>query len=378
MTRLLVLSLALLSGCGTGAPTIQLHGAEAYPQQLSHWGVVTAHGKRLQLGQDVLPFDLNTPLFSDYAHKLRTLWLPPGTQAEYRSDDLFAFPVGTLLSKTFYYPLDADGRLALNDDYGNDFSADGLDLDRVRLIETRLLVHQPDGWDALAYVWDDAQREARLEIAGEILNLPVHDGGAARSLTYIVPTRDECGNCHIADHTRGALEPIGTQARHLDKTYNHYADGPAPQLARWEQAGYLGGRSTTTATTKVPANALWTPDATDDLDHRARSYLDVNCGHCHNPRGAADTSGLFLDARETEPRRLGLCKPPIAAGRGSGGLAYSLVPGQPEASILSYRMHATQLDVMMPEIGRTTVHREGVALIDAWIGNFPGACPNPS
>ena len=67
-------------------------------------------------------------------------------------------------------------------------------------------------------------------------------------------------------------------------------------------------------------------------------------GHCHNPRGAADTSGLFLDARETEPRRLGLCKPPIAAGRGSGGLAYSLVPGQPEASILSYRMHATQLD----------------------------------
>jgi hypothetical protein len=100
----------------------------------------------------------------------------------------------------------------------------------------------------------------------------------------------------------------------------------------------------------------------------------VNCGHCHNPRGAADTSGLFLDMRESDPRRLGLCKPPVAAGRGSGGLAYSLLPGQPDASILSYRMRSTELDVMMPELGRTTVHREGVALIDDWIRAFPGAC----
>jgi hypothetical protein len=122
------------------------------------------------------------------------------------------------------------------------------------------------------------------------------------------------------------------------------------------------------------ANALWEPGARDALDHRARSYLDVNCGHCHNPRGAADTSGLFLDMRESDPRRLGLCKPPVAAGRGSGGLAYSLLPGQPDASILSYRMRSTELDVMMPELGRTTVHREGVALIDDWIRAFPGAC----
>ena len=365
-----VLGLAVLSGCGTGVPTVNLYDAEDYPTELSRWGVVTALGNRLQLGQRVLPYDLNTPLFSDYAHKLRTAWLPPGTYAEYRSDGALAFPVGTLLSKTFYYPVDASGRLALNDDFSTDFSKDGLDLGMVRLIETRLLVRQHDGWDALAYVWDEAQGEARLEIAGAILNLPVHDGDAPLRLTYVVPTRDECGSCHIADRSSGALEPIGTKARHLDKVYAHYADGPAPQLARWSQTGYLAGLSPLQGS----ANALWKPRARDDLNHRARSYLDVNCGHCHNPLGSADTSGLFLDAGESDPRRLGLCKPPVAAGRGSGGLAYSLVPGQPEASILSYRMHATELDVMMPELGRTTVHREGVALIDAWIQSFPGTC----
>ena len=372
MTRLpiLGLGLAVVAGCGSGATVVKLHGIDDYPAQLSHWGVVTSQGNTLQLGQGVLPYDLNTPLFSDYAHKLRTVWTPPGAYAEFESDGALTFPVGTILSKTFYYPRATSGHLALNDDYANDFAADGLDLDAVRLIETRLLVHQPDGWDALAYVWDDAQREAQLEIAGEILTLAVHDEGAQASLTYIVPTRDECGSCHITDHASGALEPIGTKARHLDKAYQQYADGPAPQLARWQEANHLTALSPPEGT----VNALWQPDARDTLDHRARSYLDVNCGHCHNPRGAADTSGLFLDMRETDPRRLGLCKPPIAAGRGSGGLAYSLVPEQPDASILSYRMRSTELDVMMPELGRTTVHREGVALIDSWIRALPGSC----
>ncbi len=200
--------------------------------------MVTAGGNRLRLGHDVLPYDLNTPLFTDYAHKLRTVWLPPGTQAGYHGEEVFDFPVGTLLSKTFYYPVDASGQPALNDDYSTDFAADGLDLNTVRLIETRLLIRQPDRWDALAYVWDDAQREARLEIAGEILRFEAHDGASVRNLTYIVPTRDECRSCHVTDHTSGVLEPIGTKARHLNKDYRHYADGAAPQLARWAAVGY--------------------------------------------------------------------------------------------------------------------------------------------
>jgi hypothetical protein len=124
----------------------------------------------------------------------------------------------------------------------------------------------------------------------------------------------------------------------------------------------------------VSANALWRAGATDDLDHRARSYLDVNCGHCHSATGAADTSGLFLNAAEVSLRRLGACKPPIAAGRGTGGRQVSIAPGEPDASILIFRVDATDPGIMMPELGRTTVHVEGVELLRSWVASLPGDC----
>jgi hypothetical protein len=124
----------------------------------------------------------------------------------------------------------------------------------------------------------------------------------------------------------------------------------------------------------MPANALWRAGAFDDLDRRARSYLDINCGHCHNPHGAADTSGLFLTMAESSPRRLGLCKPPVAAGRGTGGRHASIVPGAPDASILVYRVGSTDPGEMMPELGRTTAHDAGLELLRRWIEGLPGSC----
>ena len=122
-----------------------------------------------------LPYDLNTPLFSDYAHKLRAVWLPPGTQAKYDADSVFDLPVGTIISKTFYYPKRrrAEGAVLRTEDNAHDFSGEGLDLRKVRLIETRLLDTPGSGWDALDYVWDDAQKEAHLEIAGDMKQLRI-------------------------------------------------------------------------------------------------------------------------------------------------------------------------------------------------------------
>jgi uncharacterized repeat protein (TIGR03806 family) len=361
----------LLAGC-SDAPG-QVHGFDAqhYPQQLSAWGIVTRRGDALVLGADVLPYDLNTPLFTDYAHKLRTVWMPAASRGHYDANDVFALPVGTILSKTFFYPRDPHrDALLWNGDDSRDFNGDGLDLTQVQLIETRLLVHQPDGWHALPYIWDDAQRDARLEIAGDIATLPVVDAaGAAHTAAYVIPTRNECANCHASNHTSGKLQPIGIAARHLNKIYRHYVDGPAPQLQRWVERGYLDRIDAA-----MPANALWQPGAFDDLEHRARSYLDINCGHCHNPHGAADTSGLFLNATETSPRRLGVCKPPIAAGRGTGGRLASVTPGQPDASIMIFRLDSTDPGVMMPELGRNAVHAEGVELLRRWIAGLPGQC----
>src|SRR5450755_4027378 len=82
--------------------------AEGRPPKLSDWHVVYADGGNLALNSGVVPYDLNTPLFSDYAHKLRTVWMPRGAAAHYDADGGFDFPVGTIISKTFYYPLPKD------------------------------------------------------------------------------------------------------------------------------------------------------------------------------------------------------------------------------------------------------------------------------
>jgi uncharacterized repeat protein (TIGR03806 family) len=378
-TALVALTAVCVAACAK-APEVRTFAPADYPERLSEWGIVTARGNALVMGADVLPYDLATPLFTDFAHKLRTVWMPPGTRAVFDDTTVFEMPVGTVLSKTFFYPRadrhsgaahDAQpDTVALTEDPGRDFVGAALNLGEVRLIETRLLVHQPDGWDALPYVWDEARGDAFLTIAGAYAKVDAIDAdGRARAVDYIVPTRNECASCHASDHTSGALHPIGIAARHLAKDYEHYEDGPAPQLSTWVAHGYLDR-----APEGIRANAIWRAGAHDGLEHRARSYLDINCGHCHSAVGAADTSGLHLDMATADARRLGVCKPPVAAGRGSGGHAYSIVPGNPGASILVYRLASDDPAVRMPELGRTTTHTDAVTLIERWIESLPGEC----
>jgi hypothetical protein len=50
------------------------------------------------------------------------------------------------------------------------------------------------------------------------------------------------------------------------------------------------------------------------------------------------------------------------------------VPGAPDESILIYRVESTDPGSMMPELGRSLVHAEGVALLKDWIAGLDGAC----
>jgi uncharacterized repeat protein (TIGR03806 family) len=336
---------------------------DAYPQKLSEWGLFRVEGDRLLLAKDVEPYDLNTPLFTDYAQKLRTLYLPPGTAAQYSDDEAFEFPVGTIISKTFYYPKgDQSGLVQASYSPPDDPS---LNRSKLEVLETRLLVRQADGWDALPYVWrgDDAV----LTIAGTLSRLKIRlESDAVEDLPYIVPTRNECAACHATDHTSGEFKPIGLKARHLNRSY---PGSTINQLTAMAESGRLSGLPELST---IPANA--TPDGSDSLTDKARAYLDVNCGHCHNAKGAADTSGLLLDTATLSSRALGICKPPIAAGQGTGGRAYSIVPGQPDSSILIFRMATADPGSRMPELGRSLIHQEGVELISDWVASLDGEC----
>ena len=364
-------ALLLLAGCTRGAPPVHSF-ADGRPQRLSEWHVLLRQGGRLIPNERVVPYDLNTPLFSDYAHKLRTVWLPPGTTARYSATESFDFPVGTVITKTFYYPRagSAPGLVARTYDPAQDFQGRGLNLDKVWLIETRVLVRRAEGWVALPYVWNVEQTDAELARTGDELSLElVGAGGEREPFTYVVPNENQCAGCHVTNLKTRSIAPIGPKARHLNRNFA-YGDGEENQLAHLSRIGYLTGAP---QPAQAPRNANWL-DTSEPLEARARAYLDINCGHCHSLTGPANTTSLALDAKTPADRHLGVCKPPVAAGRGTGDHLFDIVPGHPDDSILPFRMASREPGVMMPEQGRNTVHREGLELIRAWIATLPGEC----
>ena len=80
----------LLAACTAAAPPVHFF-ADGRPQHLSEWHLLLRQGGRLTLNERVVPYDLNSPLFSDYAHKLRTVYLPPGIAARYSATQAFDF-----------------------------------------------------------------------------------------------------------------------------------------------------------------------------------------------------------------------------------------------------------------------------------------------
>jgi uncharacterized repeat protein (TIGR03806 family) len=297
----------------------------------------------LNPAEDVLLYTINTPLFSNYAEKLRFVKIPKGSKAVYNDSIPFDFPLGTVLIKNFYYPEDfrkpEKGR---------------------RILETRLLVYDGKGWEAWPYVWNDEQTEAYYDAAGETKSITYIDSRGKKVVTpYAVPNKNQCKGCHIRGQE---MKPIGTSARQLNRDI--LTPAKQNQLIVWSERGILDDFPSLPS---VPKRAIWDEPATGDLNQRARAYLDANCGHCHSKSGPANTSGLFLDVHEKNKNHLGINKSPVAAGRGAGNLQYDIVPGQPHNSILVFRMKTNDPAIAMPEIGREQVHKEGVALIEEWI-----------
>jgi uncharacterized repeat protein (TIGR03806 family) len=327
-----------LSGLNSLPPPIEKK------EKLSEFGFFLGPLRELTPAKDVLFYDVNTPLFSNYAEKLRFIKLPAEGVAVYNDSAAFELPVGTILIKNFFYPRD----------FRNPSGA------RI-IVETRLLVRQEKGWDAWPYIWNDEQTEAVYDPAGETRQVSYLDEkGKKRNTSYAIPNKNQCKGCHASG---ASMVPIGINARQLNKNLvvNNQKEN---QLDLWIRSGKLNGLASGQA---APVLSVWNDPASGSLNDRARAYLDANCGHCHSPAGPASTSGLFLNIHESRTIHLGVNKTPVAAGRGAGDLAYDIVPGNPQKSILVFRMKTSDPAIAMPEIGREQIHSEGVALIEEWI-----------
>jgi uncharacterized repeat protein (TIGR03806 family) len=284
----------------------------------------------------VLPYDLNAPLFSDYAGKQRFVYVPGGKQVAYDTSDVLNFPLGTVLVKNFMYTLPTGER---------------------RIIETRLLLHQSSGWNAEVYEWNADQTEATRIITGKEETIDFVKNGEVATTSYQVPNKNQCKACH---QVGTQVMPIGPKVGKLNKAYN-YETGAENQIEKWVAEGFLSEPS---------GNIPRWPDYTDPSENlvpRARAYLEANCAHCHRREGAASNSGLYLRYYNYDSLSLGFYKTPVAAGEGSGSLTHDIVPGNAEESIIYFRMNSSEVNVRMPELGRTLIDLEGVALIREWI-----------
>ena len=324
------------------------------PQLLSEMCLVEWDGHTLSYQDNVWFYDLNTVLFSDYALKHRAIYIPPGETATYADNDVFDFPVGTVILKSFLFPAD--------------LREPELDVD---LIETRVLVRYPDEWKVYPYVWDHELGDAVLKVQGEIRTIDfIGLDGLERTANYLIPQKNQCLECHEIkdDLDETVLTPIGPRARYLNRDN---------QLQAFASAGWLQG---VPPDDQIPT--AWdirsldtTPvDQMDDatITTAARDYLDINCAYCHNPRGVNGISSqLFLNWDNEDEFHLGFCKKPGSAGKGGENREYDIVPGDAEASILVYRTETLDLGSMMPLIGRSLKHDEGALLLRAWIDALP-------
>ncbi len=351
-------SLVLICGF---ASSLGLANMSSYPQKLSEWPIFAKKGAFLDLHESTFPYTLQNELFSDYAHKFRSIFLPPHTKIQ-STTGLLVFPSGTIISKTFSYD---------RKDSPQRFTGSAAPLNGKQLIETRLLVNQNNTWKGLSYVWNEEQTEAFLKLGGARQRLTVTLKGERKEFWYHVPNFNQCQSCHTKQEGfRKTMQPIGPKLSALNIASPFRSDA-MNQLDVWEKEGKIEGLSNRDTR---PHEFSWN-DRSQSLDVRARAYLNINCAHCHSATGSAKSSALWLDTSLASSIHTGICKSPVAAGNASYGGRFDIVPGDPEHSILYNRMKSLDPGTMMPELGRSLQHEEGLKLIHEWIQTLEGHCP---
>ncbi len=327
-------------------PVVMDLSSVPYPK-LSDYNFFQGELKNLTPAFGVIPYRPTSELFSEYALKKRFLWLPPGTKATYTGDGtILNLPVGAALIKVFYY----------NNVQPNNTT---------HIIETRVMIRKQLGWIFAEYIWNDQQTEAFLETDQTNRVISWRDeNNVIQTVNYRTPIVDaDCFRCHGKISTDEHI-PIGIKPQNLNSTFN-YPEGPKNQLSKLIEFGYLENNLPPNIVSVVDYN-----DTSKSVQLRVRSYFDANCAHCHIDDGEATQESLRFAFNEThDPTMMGV-----------GVNAEHFVPGyngrivQPNnvgQSILHYRVNThTDTFFIMPPLGRSVKHTQGVQLIEDWINSF--------
>ena len=345
---------------GTGGSTAGASGSVSAPcspptdpkkpaEKLSQTGCMDAADIR-KMASIVVPYDVNSPLWSDAAVKTRGMVLPADKKIHVKNcttnpdecfsgaadDGRWVFPVGSVLVKNFLF-----------DD---------------KFVETRLFVNIDGTWVGYGYQWNEQQTEATV-VPSEGATVMFNTGQRQVSWTY--PSRYDCMLCH----NRPGGSVLGPETRQLNRMV-----GGENLLDKLERAGAFDAplpKPYLKALVTPYAGPEGTPPQGTSSVELARSYMHANCAFCHRADGNEGT----LDLRYSVPLKdMAACN--TIPKKGGAGLAkYTiLTPGKPEESVISARVGSLDEMARMPQIGTYVVDQPGLKLIDDWIKTIT-ACP---
>jgi len=333
-----------------------------FPRRLSETGIFASVKEHIP-APGVLAFSVNAEPWGDHATAERFLALP-GTTTARMYDSAVSIP-GGFYSGTVFFPKDGvlAKTIALEMVRGKPESR--------RRLETQLLHFDGTVWHGYSYAWNDEQTDAVLvSSAGADRPLTVSDSrapGGQRKQTWHFPSRAECMTCHNpwAGHTLAFTLP------QLDRghDYNGVRDN---QVQALRHAGLIellhNPEDEESKKFQMPPRLTNPHDGSASVGDRARSYLHVNCAHCHR-FGAGGSVDLELKYDTPLDRMKVLETRPVQGGFDMPA-AQILAPGDPYRSALYYRM-AKLGRGRMPHIGSEVVDELGLRLIHDWIRQLP-------
>jgi len=359
--------------------------AAAFPRKLSQTGMFRDTAS-LVPGQGLLPYDVNVPLWSDGAMKQRYLALPQAKSVRFSPTGPWQFPEGTVLVKTFFLPATPEAATR----HPRTISAAELaDPRKWRRLETRLLVHNPEGWQGYTYVWNDLQTDAELLDGAKTVNVELPSAQGKETFPWYFPSRSDCMACH----TPAAGFVLGLNTRQLNRPADWVYDrqpgkgasdtplsttGPKPpsQIALWRDLGVF---------TSPPAGSErawetypdWFTAPADTATARqvlVRAYLDANCAMCHVPEGIVSRPDFRFHTPLERAQLVG-----ANPGQGRIGPAHSKLvrPADPQGSELWHRLR-TRGPRQMPPLASHRVDQQAVELVGQWILDLQNTPAAPS
>ncbi|MBX7137138.1 MAG: PQQ-dependent sugar dehydrogenase [Oligoflexia bacterium] len=316
-------------GSGATGPTI--------PPRLSQTGIFQSLAS-LTPNPGIIEYDVNAPLWSDYALKRRWIALPGTATIQFDPSEAFNFPTGTTLIKHFALQTSAA---------------------QIEKLETRVFFKHNQGWTGYTYKWNDAQTDADLLTAGATETIQINDNsvpGGARTQNWSYPGRAACFSCH----TSQAGTVLGVRTLQLNRNFN-YSGTIDNQLRAWNHIGLFA--ADIGAAGSFDAYSQYGDD-TKSIQTRARAYLAANCAHCHQPgiirSGEVDMRYSTLNAAMS---LIGIA--PSYGDLGING-ALRVKVGNKSQSVLWQRIARTD-EFRMPLLASSIVDPTAVDLLGSWI-----------